>query len=248
MVWVERIVLSLMGEGYIAMVNLARKLTNVLAVVLISAGQVLMSKLSTHFQQGKDQAAKIFSDSTLWLLTLSWPASLAAVIFNFPLFSWLPFDMDSAQQASVSQLFSGFILVLPLAAMNMLFARWCYAQSQTLRPTLIELACIGLQIALILVLQPIIHIWSIVVANGVGLLVMNLIFIGLGIVPIQPKLRYGMIIGGLMTSTLITAYWTNAGDLSPWLALLCSGTLFMILSVILWKFLPKLLFAMPKQA
>jgi len=184
-VWVERVIASYLGEGMIVLINFARKLINILSVVLMSLGQVLLSHFASHFQSSSEQARALLVDAIRWMFILLWPMVMAAVLFAEPLVVLLPIDLSVDHQSLLAWLVIGFAASIPLAALNMLFARWCYAQGNTLTPTKIELSGMVLQALLAFALAQLWGIWGIPAASFIATAIMAGIFVYRQYVPLS---------------------------------------------------------------
>ena len=181
-VWVERAVASLLGEGTIVLVNLARKLINIIAVGLMSLGQVLLS----HFSgEDRAKAANLLQTSVRWLLILCVPVVSACILFARPLIAVLPVHLTADQQQTLSWLVMGFAMAVPLAAFNMVFARWRYGHGDTASSTKVELFGMALQALLAFSLAKYWGVLAIPAAAFIATAVMSWLFVQCRLVPLR---------------------------------------------------------------
>lgn len=183
-VWAERVIASFLGEGMIVLINFARKLINILSVVLMSLGQVLLSHFASHFQSSSERARSLLMDAMRWMFILLWPMVMAAVLFAEPLVNLLPIDIALDQLSLLAWLVIGFAASIPLAALNMLFARWSYAQGNTLTPTKVELFGMAMQALLAFALAQVWGVWGIPAAGFIATSLMAGIFVYRQYVPL----------------------------------------------------------------
>jgi polysaccharide biosynthesis protein PslK len=144
----ERMVASLLGEGAVTWVNLARKLINLPLIALMSLNQVLLGLMSgTRGEQRMTLLRKGLSSATL--LTLPAVAGLigaagALVTLLLP---------NQAAGSPLPDLLAWFAVPLMFGAWNALLARYAYARGDTRLPLNCELAG-SLVNALLLALLP----------------------------------------------------------------------------------------------
>jgi polysaccharide biosynthesis protein PslK len=131
----ERMVASLLGEGAVTWVNLARKLINLPLIALMSLNQVLLGLMSgTRGEQRMALLRKGLSTATL--LTLPAVAGLigaAAALVTL----LLP---NQAAGGPLPDLLAWFAVPLMFGAWNALLARYAYARGDTRLPLNCELA------------------------------------------------------------------------------------------------------------
>lgn len=181
-VWVERAVASLLGEGTIVLVNLARKLINIIAVGLMSLGQVLLSHFSS---EDRAKAASLLQNSMRWLLILCVPVVSACILFARPLIAVLPVHLTAEQQQTLAWLVMGFAMAVPLASFNMVFARWLYGHGDTASSTKVELFGMALQALLAFVLAKYWGVLAIPAAAFIATAVMSWLFVQFNLVPLR---------------------------------------------------------------
>ncbi len=144
----ERMIATLLGEGVLTLVNLARKFINLPLVALMSLNQVLLGLMSR--QQGEERLGLLRRGLGLaTLLTL--PVALGFVILSpiaVPLL--LPKLSDGSLLAG---LLAWFAVPLVFGAWNALLARYAYAAGDTRLPLRCELSGSALN-ALLLVSLP----------------------------------------------------------------------------------------------
>lgn len=208
-VWVERAVASLLGEGVIVLINLARKLINILSVVLMSLGQVLLSHFSNR---DPARAATLLQNTIRWLLIVFLPVVSVAIVFARPLIAIIPVKLAADKQQTLAWLVMGFAATIPLAALNMVFARWRYGHGDTVSSTKVELFGMALQALLAFALA---HYWGILAipcAAFIATTIMAWLFVQLNLVPL-PMREF------LTQLAIITAF----GALSAWIAPATNG-------------------------
>ena len=131
----ERMVASLLGEGAVTWVNLARKLINLPLIALMSLNQVLLGLMSGA--EGKQRMALLRSGlSSATLLTVPAVAGLigaagALVALLLP---------NQAVDGPLPGLLAWFAVPLMFGAWNALLARYAYAAGDTRLPLACELA------------------------------------------------------------------------------------------------------------
>ena len=131
----ERMVASLLGEGAVTWVNLARKLINLPLIALMSLNQVLLGLMSgTHGDQRMSLLRRGLGSATL--LTLPAVAGLigaagALVTLLLP---------GQAADGPLPQLLAWFAVPLMFGAWNALLARYAYAAQDTRLPLKCELS------------------------------------------------------------------------------------------------------------
>lgn len=236
-VWVERAVASMLGEGTIVLVNLARKLINIIAVGLMSLGQVLLS----HFS-GADRAkaASLLQNSVRWLLILCVPVVSACILFARPLIAVLPVHLSADQQQTLAWLVMGFAMAVPLAAFNMVFARWRYGHGDTASSTKVELFGMALQASLAFLLAKYFGVLAIPAAGLIATATMSWLFVQFNLVPLRmQQLAIQLAVIALFGSAAIWIAPSISGLgviatflLCPLTALLLSGLLYFCLPVI----------------
>lgn len=144
----ERLVASLLGEGTVTWVNLARKLINLPLIALMSLNQVLLGLMSAR--QGRARL-RLLQGGIRTTTLLSLPAAVGLIATSPALVSiLLPAQgIDSP----LPTLLAWFSVPLVFGAWNALLARYAYADSDTRLPLKCELAG-SLVNALLLALLP----------------------------------------------------------------------------------------------
>lgn len=143
----ERMAASLLGEGTITLLNLARKLINLPLIALMSLNQVLLSKMSGAL--GEDRRRLL--DSGLAACTLLTLPAAAGLIGAAPALVALLLPAGLAA-SSLPLLLALYAPGIVFGAWNALLARYCYAGGDTRGPMLLELAGSALSAALLLTL------------------------------------------------------------------------------------------------
>ena len=131
---VERLVASLLGEGAVTWVNLARKLMNLPLIALMSLNQVLLGMMSRR--QGGERLALLRRGlETASLLTL--PAGVGLVAAAPGLVALLLPQQTAG--SPLPALLAWFAVPLVFGAWNALLARYAYAAGDTRLPLRCEL-------------------------------------------------------------------------------------------------------------
>jgi peptidoglycan biosynthesis protein MviN/MurJ (putative lipid II flippase) len=131
---IERLVASLLGEGAVTWVNLARKLMNLPLIALMSLNQVLLGMMSRR--QGDERLALLKRGlQTASVLTL--PAGVGLVAAAPSLVALL-LPRQSAD-SPLPLLLAWFAVPLVFGAWNALLARYAYAAGDTRQPLRCEL-------------------------------------------------------------------------------------------------------------
>ncbi|MBG6746347.1 murein biosynthesis integral membrane protein MurJ [Pseudomonas aeruginosa] len=140
---VERLVASLLGEGAVTWVNLARKLMNLPLIALMSLNQVLLGMMSRR--QGGERLALLRRGlETASLLTL--PAGVGLVAAAPGLVALLLPQQPAG--SPLPALLAWFAVPLVFGAWNALLARYAYAAGDTRLPLRCELLGSALNAAL----------------------------------------------------------------------------------------------------
>lgn len=143
----ERLAASLLGEGTITLLNLARKLINLPLIALMSLNQVLLSKMS-----GAQDADRLrLLDRGLAVCGLLTLPAAAGLIGAAPALVTLllPAGLAASDLPLLLALYAPGIV---FGAWNALLARYCYAGGDTRGPLAVELAGSALSAALLLTL------------------------------------------------------------------------------------------------
>lgn len=166
----ERMVASLLGEGAVTWVNLARKLINLPLIALMSLNQVLLGLMSgTEGDQRKSLLRKGLSSATL--LTVPAVAGLigaagALVALLLP---------NQAAEGPLPGLLAWFAVPLMFGAWNALLARFAYAAGDTRLPLRCELAGSLLNAVLLAVLPFFLGLIGIAMAAVCGAILTGLL-------------------------------------------------------------------------
>lgn len=132
---VERLIASLLGEGVLTWVNLARKLVNLPLVALMSLNQVLLGLMSG---QVGTQRLVLLQRGIAITSMLSLPAAIGMVGAAPALVYWLLPASSSA--GPLPMLLAWFAVPLVFGAWNAMLARYAYADGNTRLPLRCELA------------------------------------------------------------------------------------------------------------
>lgn len=235
-VWVERAVASLLGEGVIVLINLARKLINILSVVLMSLGQVLLSHFS---HQDHARASALLQNTLRWLLILFLPVVSVAILFARPLIAIIPLKLAANERQTLAWLVMGFAATIPLASLNMVFARWRYGHGDTVSSTKVELFGMALQTLFAFVLS---HYWGILAipaAAFIATTIMAWLFVQRKLVPLQLRqfLTYLVVIIAFSAISALVAPAANSLKAITTL-LLCALTALLLSSMLYFLLRP----------
>lgn len=131
---IERLVASLLGEGAVTWVNLARKLMNLPLIALMSLNQVLLGMMSRR--QGDERLALLKRGlETASVLTLPAGVGLVAAAPSLVALLLPKQSLDSP----LPLLLAWFAVPLVFGAWNALLARYAYAAGDTRQPLRCEL-------------------------------------------------------------------------------------------------------------
>jgi len=131
---IERLVASLLGEGAVTWVNLARKLMNLPLIALMSLNQVLLGMMSRR--QGDERLALLKRGlETASVLTLPAGVGLVAAAPSLVALLLPAQSLDSP----LPLLLAWFAVPLVFGAWNALLARYAYAAGDTRQPLRCEL-------------------------------------------------------------------------------------------------------------
>lgn len=187
----ERLVASLLGEGAITLVNLARKLINIPLIALMSLNQILLSKMSGH-QPHKRKDIMLFGLNVCSILTL--PSAVAIVCGAPSLVTlFLPKGLAHGPLPSLLAYFSASIV---FGSWNALLARYYYASGDTKTPLKYELIGSVFQALLLMLATYVIGIngFAIAVMGGVILTGLLLTYkIGVDVFHMMLKQSFGVI-------------------------------------------------------
>jgi murein biosynthesis integral membrane protein MurJ len=139
----ERMVASLLGEGAVAWVNLARKLINLPLIALLSLNQVLLGLMS---QAAGEQRLQLLRRGLGIATLLTLPAAVG-LIGATPALVQLMFPGQEA--GPLSELLAWFAVPLLFGAWNSLLARYAYADGDTRMPLACELKGSALNVVLL---------------------------------------------------------------------------------------------------
>ena len=198
LVLLERICASLLGEGVITLVNLARKLVNLPLVALMSLNQVVLARMA---QLGEDLVARrnALRLGLLLTATLTLPAA-AGMIASAPSLVVLLLPTGMAQ-GPLPMLLAWFACVIVFGAWNALLARYAYAAGNTLLPMRYELAGSGLNAFALLLVPALSGIAGIAWAALAGCLLTAFLFLR----------RYALLADPLMLRLPLLAVLVLAG-------------------------------------
>lgn len=195
----ERLVASLLGEGAVTWVNLARKLINLPLVALMSLNQVLLSMMSRRQGSERLQMLRRGIESAS-LLTL--PAGVGLIAAAPSLVTlMLP---EHGNQSPLPHLLAWFAVPLVMGCWNALLARYAYADGDTRLPLRCELLGSAVNAVLLAVLPFAFGLAGLPLAASAGVICTSVLLMQRqGLLMSLPWLRLWLLSGVLMaTATL----------------------------------------------
>lgn len=151
---IHRIASAFVGDGAIATVNYASKLSGFpQAIMMTAVTTVIYPLLSRKEGEGNDaQIRALYNKGLLYLTALIVPATLIAYIFAEPIVA-LVFERGSFDSASVlktTPIFQAFTLSMFFLAANTYITRFYYAKGNSLTPVIFSLISVfGINLAVI---------------------------------------------------------------------------------------------------
>lgn len=170
MALLERLAASLLGEGVVTWVNLARKLMSLPLVALMSINQVLLGLMSGRSEHERLGLLRRGLD-TANLLAL--PAGIG-LIGAAPMLVTLLLPQQS-MDGPLPLLLAGFSLSLVFGCGNAMLARYAYAVGDTRQPLYCELLGSALNALLLVALTPLLGVLGIPLAMLAGVIVTGLL-------------------------------------------------------------------------
>jgi peptidoglycan biosynthesis protein MviN/MurJ (putative lipid II flippase) len=220
----ERMIASLLGEGAVTWVNLARKLINLPLIALMSLNQVLLGLMSNA--QDQERVAWLHKGlSSATLLTVPAVAGLigaagALVSLLLP---------DQAADSPLPGLLAWFAVPLMFGAWNALLARYAYAAGDTRLPLNCELAGSLLNAVLLAVLPFFFGLIGIAMAAVCGAVLTGLLLMRrqqlMDRVPWRQQWAFGAIVMLLAATVLhpLSNVWLQLGLSGAYGAALLAG-------------------------
>lgn len=168
----ERMVASMLGEGVVTWVNLARKLVSLPLIALMNLNQVLLGMMSASQVEARYGLLKQgLATATL----LSVPASLGLVGASPSLVTWLL--PAQSVEGPLPLLLAWFSVPLVFGAWNALLARYAYAANNTVLPLHCELIGSLVNALLLLILPFAVGVVGLALAAGAGMLSTGLLLL-----------------------------------------------------------------------
>jgi polysaccharide biosynthesis protein PslK len=168
----ERLVASLLGEGAVTWINLARKLINLPLIALMALNQVLLGMLSSRSTEARlSLLRRGLAAATL----LSLPAAFGLIGAGPALVALLL--PDGAQGSPLHALLAWFAIPLVFGAWNAMLARYAYAGGDTRLPLRCELLGSAANAALLAVLPWTFGLPGIALASLCGVLLTCLLLL-----------------------------------------------------------------------
>lgn len=205
----ERMAASLLGEGAVTWINLARKLINLPLIALMSLNQVLLGLMSgSSGEQRLDLLRKGLSSATL--LTIPAVVGLIGAAASL-VHLLLP---SQAADSPLPHLLAWFSVPLMFGAWNALLARYAYAAGDTRMPLNCELAGSLLNALLLAALPYFLGLIGIALAAICGVLLTGLLLMRrqqlLGLLPWRSHWLIGlcgMLLAALLLHPLTSIAW-----------------------------------------
>ena len=178
----ERSVASLLGEGVVTWVNLARKLINLPLIALMNLNQVLLGMMSNRHAGERLGLLKQGLAASTWLTV---PAAFGLIAAS-PSFAGL-LQVDGAESGPLPALMAWISVPLVFGAWNALLARYAYAAGDTALPLRCELAGGLVNAGALLVLPFVAGAVGIAISAIIGVVVTGLLLLRrqqlLGVLP-----------------------------------------------------------------
>jgi peptidoglycan biosynthesis protein MviN/MurJ (putative lipid II flippase) len=168
----ERLVASLLGEGAVTWVNLARKLINLPLIALMALNQVLLGMLSIR---GTEERLSLLRRGLAAATLLSLPAAFGLIGAGPALIDLLL--PDEMHESPLPTLLAWLAIPLVFGAWNALLARYAYASGDTRLPLRCELAGSALNALLLAALPWALGLPGIPVAAMAGVLLTSLLLL-----------------------------------------------------------------------
>lgn len=204
----ERLVASLLGEGTLTWVNLARKLINLPLIALMSLNQVLLSLMSAR--QGQERL-RVLKSGIKTTTLLSLPAAVGLIATSPTLVSLLL--PEQSAESPLPALLAWFSVPLVFGSWNALLARYAYADSNTRLPLRCELAGSLVNALLLALLPPIAGLIGLPLAALGGVITTGLLLMQRqGLLAMLPWAQHW----GLSLGVMGLAAWTLFGIEDPW--------------------------------
>lgn len=219
----ERMIASLMGEGAVTLVNLARKLINIPLVALMSLNQVLLSKMSKQQQALRisvlRQGLKVTTVMTL-AAAVGFICSSSAIIDVL-----LPRNLSESE---LPLLLAWMATTIVFASWNALLARYHYAAGDTKTPLKYELAGSMVNAVGLIILTQFFGLIGIVIAALLGILVTGqLLLRKLPAESIKMTLLYVISIG-ILLSSFVFLYPAEIYSSSSFMRIIFAGVMSLI--------------------
>ena len=147
LVMIERLVASLLGEGAITLINLARKLVNIPLIGLMSLNQIVLAKMSGAASLTRRKTL----DQALLLISLLTLPAASVMIAGAPAIVGIAFPGHLAE-GPLPDLVATFAATLIFGSWNAMLARYYYAHGNTRTPLFFELTGSAIQVLLLLLL------------------------------------------------------------------------------------------------
>ncbi|WP_295882728.1 lipid II flippase MurJ [uncultured Thiohalocapsa sp.] len=167
-VLLERVLGSLLPEGSVALLNLARKLIGVPAIAINSLGQVALARFASKLHApAADAAVAQLTTALSWLAIMALPVALALAGWAGTAAVLLP-GADAGDGEALAALLRVLAIGLVPAGFNVLLVRWCFAQGRMMQPTTLELLGTAAQLLATLVAFPLLGLISLPLGALVG--------------------------------------------------------------------------------
>ncbi len=165
----ERALASLAGEGSVVLVNLARKLVNLPAIVTFSLSQVIASRAAVKTHEG-DQAGttSLLRQALAGLSIVTWPSTVVILIWAPVVPLLIAPNLAPASANVLVDLLRYYAPALVLGSWSNILARYLFATGKTLAPTKMEITGVVAQAATALVLFPLFGVYALAIGFSAG--------------------------------------------------------------------------------
>lgn len=230
----ERVLGSMLPEGSIALLNLARKLLGLPAVAITSLGQVALSRFANDIHaSGANEALGALRHAVMTLTIIAFPIALGLAIWA-PQAAVLVLLGKSGNVEQLADLIRLLALSLVPSGVNAVLARYRYAHGDTRGPTFRELLGTACQLIGSIALFPLLGLTSLPWGATLGILTTSLLLFRLAPAGLGRLQWIAVMFGQGMLIYLLSQWLRFPVDQPSWLAIIQAGTLCLVLWGTLW--------------
>lgn len=165
----ERALASLAGEGSVVLVNLARKLVSLPAIVTFSLSQVIASRAAIKTHEGdKTSSTSLLRQALAGLSVITWPSTIVILIWAPVVPLLIAPNLTPASASVLVDLLRCYAPALVLGSWSNILARYLFATGKTLAPTKMEIAGVLAQAATALILFPLLGVYALAIGFSAG--------------------------------------------------------------------------------